>query len=87
MNNGNLDVQLSRESHVMKALNIILNIIFIGILIYGVIMMISDLLGYVEFDGQILIIGIAMIALSELIKHKTTEMILLMLGTLLIIFG
>ncbi|WP_251521879.1 MULTISPECIES: hypothetical protein [Staphylococcus] len=71
----------------MKALNIILNIIFIGILIYGVIMMISDLLGYVEFDGQILIIGIAMIALSELIKHKTTEMILLMLGTLLIIFG
>lgn len=71
----------------MKALNIILNIIFTGILIYGVVMMIGDFLGYVEFDGQILIIGIAMIALSELIKHKTTEMILLMLGTLLIIFG
>ncbi|WP_418129093.1 hypothetical protein RAL98_03290 [Staphylococcus sp. HKU1] len=71
----------------MKALNIILNIIFIGILIYGVVMMIGDFLGYVEFDGQILIIGIAMIALSELIKHKTTEMILLMLGTLLVIFG
>lgn len=66
-------------------LRLIALIVIIGILVHGLIMMIGEIMGLTQYDNHLLIVGFALILLSELIKVNKLEFILFALGMFCII--
>lgn len=61
--------------------------IIILYIMYGVGMMIGNLLGIVRFNNQPLVIGFAMVLLSSLIKYQKLNSITFMIGVILIVMN
>lgn len=66
-------------------LRLIALIVIIGILVHGLIMMVGEIMGLTQYDNHLLIVGFALILLSELIKVNKLEFILFALGMFCII--
>ncbi|KYH14524.1 hypothetical protein [Staphylococcus kloosii] len=72
-----------------KVLSIICTVLLVGVLVYGVIMMIGDFMGVTTFNNQLLVVGIALVLLSDLVQRsqKLLSIILLIAGIVLIFIG
>ncbi|PTJ69939.1 hypothetical protein, partial [Staphylococcus kloosii] len=64
-------------------------VLLVGVLVYGVIMMIGDFMGITTFNNQLLVVGIALVLLSDLVQRsqKLLSIILLIAGIVLIFIG
>lgn len=60
-------------------------IVIIGIIVHGLFMMAGQLMGLTHYDNHLLIVGLALILLSELIKVNKLEFIIFALGVFCII--
>jgi hypothetical protein len=69
-----------------KVLSIVCTVLLVGVLVYGVIMMIGDFMGVTTFNNQLLVVGIALVLLSDLVQRsqKLLSIILLIAGIVLI---
>ncbi|GAA6826464.1 hypothetical protein RCL10_03905 [Staphylococcus lloydii] len=72
-----------------KILSIVCTVLLVGVLVYGVIMMIGDFMGVTTFNNQLLVVGIALVLLSDLVQRskKSLSIILLIAGIILIFIG
>lgn len=72
-----------------KILSIVCTVLLVGVLVYGVIMMIGDFMGITTFNNQLLVVGIALVLLSDLVQRskKSLSIILLIAGIILIFIG
>ncbi|MBF7017131.1 hypothetical protein [Staphylococcus durrellii] len=72
-----------------KVLSIVCTVLLVGVLVYGVIMMIGDFMGVTTFNNQLLVVGIALVLLSDLVQRskKLISIILLIAGIILIFIG
>ncbi|HJF68903.1 MAG TPA: hypothetical protein K8V85_11370 [Staphylococcus kloosii] len=72
-----------------KVLSIVCTVLLVGVLVYGVIMMIGDFMGVTTFNNQLLVVGIALVLLSDLVQRsqKLLSIILLIAGIVLIFIG
>lgn len=72
-----------------KVLSIVCTVLLVGVLVYGVIMMIGDFMGLTTFNNQLLVVGIALVLLSDLVQRskKSLSIILLIAGIILIFIG
>ncbi|MDT3958924.1 hypothetical protein [Staphylococcus kloosii] len=72
-----------------KVLSIVCTVLLIGVLVYGVIMMIGDFMGVTTFNNQLLVVGIALVLLSDLVQRsqKLLSIILLIAGIIFIFIG
>ncbi|AVQ36222.1 hypothetical protein [Staphylococcus kloosii] len=72
-----------------KVLSIVCTVLLVGVLVYGVIMMIGDFMGITTFNNQLLVVGIALVLLSDLVQRsqKLLSIILLIAGIVLIFIG
>ncbi|MBF7018716.1 hypothetical protein ISO99_02230 [Staphylococcus sp. 18_1_E_LY] len=72
-----------------KILSIVCTVLLVGVLVYGVIMMIGDFMGITTFNNQLLVVGIALVLLSDLVQKskKSLSIILLIAGIILIFIG
>lgn len=72
-----------------KILSIVCTVLLVGVLVYGVIMMIGDFMGITTFNNQLLVVGIALVLLSDLVQRskKSLSIILLITGIILIFIG
>lgn len=72
-----------------KVLSIVCTVLLVGVLVYGVIMMIGDFMGITTFNNQLLVVGIALVLLSDLVQRskKSLSIILLIAGIILIFIG
>lgn len=73
----------------VKVLSIVCTVLLVGVLVYGVIMMIGDFMGVTTFNNQLLVVGIALVLLSDLVQRsqKLLSIILLIAGIVLIFIG
>lgn len=74
---------------VARILSIVCTILLVGVLVYGVIMMVGDFMGMTTFNNQLLIVGIALVLLSDLVQRskRLISIILLIAGIILIFIG
>lgn len=74
---------------VARILSIVCTILLVGVLVYGVIMMVGDFMGVTTFNNQLLIVGIALVLLSDLVQRskRLISIILLIAGIILIFIG
>ncbi|MBF7024214.1 hypothetical protein [Staphylococcus kloosii] len=72
-----------------KVLSIVCTVLLVGVLVYGVIMMMGDFMGVTTFNNQLLVVGIALVLLSDLVQRsqKLLSIILLIAGIVLIFIG
>lgn len=71
----------------LQLLRAIALIVIAGVIVHGLIMMIGQLFGLTEFNDHSLVIGFALILLSELIKINKLEFILFALGVFFIVIN
>lgn len=72
---------------IAKMLRVIALTIIGYIIVDGVVMMIGDFMGVVEYNNQLLIVGLSVVLLSEFVKNTRLYFALLAIGLLLIILG
>ncbi|RIL72967.1 hypothetical protein BUY49_01500 [Staphylococcus devriesei] len=74
----------------MKIINLLsyMALVFmIGYIIYGVIMMIGQLMGLTEYEHQLAIVGLCVILLGDLTKNDLFKFITLAGGVYLVLIG
>lgn len=74
---------------IARFISVLCTVLLIIVLIYGLIMMIGDFLGVTTFNNQFLIIGIAIVLLSNLFQRSKprVSIALLIIGIVLIFIG
>lgn len=72
---------------IAQTLRVIALVIIVSMIAYGVVMMAGDIMGMVEYDHHLLIVGLAVVLLSEFVKNKRLDFILLAIGILLIVLN
>ncbi|MFL0499788.1 hypothetical protein ACLIJY_02180 [Staphylococcus arlettae] len=74
---------------IARFISVLCTVLLIIVLIYGLIMMIGDFMGVTTFNNQFLIIGIAIVLLSNLFQQSKprVSIALLIIGIILIFIG
>ncbi|NKE84387.1 hypothetical protein HFD07_04375 [Staphylococcus arlettae] len=74
---------------IARFISVLCTLLLIIVLIYGLIMMIGDFMGVTTFNNQFLIIGIAIVLLSNLFQQSKprVSIALLIIGIILIFIG
>ncbi|WP_258521868.1 hypothetical protein [Staphylococcus arlettae] len=74
---------------IARLISVLCTVLLIIVLIYGLIMMIGDFMGVTTFNNQFLIIGIAIVLLSNLFQQSKprVSIALLIIGIILIFIG
>lgn len=74
---------------IARFISVLCTVLLIIVLIYGLIMMIGDFMGVTTFNNQFLIIGIAIVLLSNLFQQSKprVSIALLIIGIILILIG
>ena len=74
---------------IARFISVLCTVLLIIVLIYGLIMMIGDFMGVTTFNNQVLIIGIAIVLLSNLFQQSKprVSIALLIIGIILIFIG
>lgn len=74
---------------IARFISVLCTLLLIIVLIYGLIMMIGDFMGMTTFNNQFLIIGIAIVLLSNLFQQSKprVSIALLIIGIILIFIG
>lgn len=74
---------------IARFISVLCTVLLIIVLIYGLIMMIGDFMGMTTFNNQFLIIGIAIVLLSNLFQQSKprVSIALLIIGIILIFIG
>lgn len=62
-------------------------IVILGIIVHGLFMMAGQFMGLTYYDNHLLVVGLALILLSELIKVNKLEFIIFALGVFCIIIN
>ncbi|PTH52004.1 hypothetical protein BU597_10830 [Staphylococcus arlettae] len=74
---------------IARFISVLCTVLLIIVLIYGLIMMIGDFMEVTTFNNQFLIIGIAIVLLSNLFQQSKprVSIALLIIGIILIFIG
>ena len=74
---------------IARFISVLCTVLLIIVLIYGLIMMIGDFMGVTTFNNQFLIIGIAIVLLSNLFQQSKPRVSIasLVIGIILIFIG
>ncbi|GGB88999.1 MULTISPECIES: hypothetical protein [Staphylococcus] len=73
----------------LNVLSILCSLVIIIVIIYGVIMMIGDLMGITTFNNQLLIVGLAFVLLSGLFgkSRPRLSMLVLFIGFIIVVIN
>ncbi|WP_218047556.1 hypothetical protein [Staphylococcus nepalensis] len=73
----------------LNVLSILCSLVIIIVIIYGVIMMIGDLMGITTINNQLLIVGLAFVLLSGLFgkSRPRLSMLVLFIGFIIVVIN
>lgn len=73
----------------LNVLSILCSLVIIIVIIYGVIMMIGDLMGITTFNNQLLIVSLAFVLLSGLFgkSRPRLSMLVLFIGFIIVVIN